>query len=527
VAVILLPNEHMDTPDYEIERIRTQDMGRLSKEQASYELTTMPEGQAPGFPRTADTGRPEEPAVKQLAPTAPVPTPHRETVPQHCETVPQSTKPPEGILRRLWTNLFAHGSSFEEAGVRGPGVSAEQPQGTSRHHGDESYRRRNGPSEERRRPQSRPDRGKTRTAGQQSALDITEARAGEPTGDGPGESGTIEKPERQKTGEPGSRRGSRGRGRRGGDGRRDDSRRQAGRRNTADQSGASDGAARKTATGNGDKVDAGDDRESRSRDQAPTSADTLGPSGGVAAQSEAKGASTASGASQAGGPDDERKAPAVAGGEGAAPAPVAEDTPAVGVPESGEDGSPGDDNGRPSARGRSNRRRRGGGRGRKKAVPRGDENPDAPSEQPTAGSTTEESGRRQSPDSVAPAGGTEAKPLPDAVPQTASPAASDTQAAPRSEPAVDMGTARSEPPETGSRESPETPSKSQGEGASTAVPEPAPAPVQNPGRIPEAGRGAEAGGASASVAEATPSSAKQDSSRGTKAKQTDTFNSTS
>jgi len=479
----------------------------------------MPEGQARGFTRTADAGRPEEPAVKQLAPTAPIPTPHRETVP------PQSDKPPEGILKRLWTNLFAHGPIFEDIGVRGPGVSAEQPQSTSRHRGDESSRRRNGPSEERRRPQSLPDRGKTRAAGQQPAPDIAEARAGEPAGDDPGESGTIEKPERQKMGETSSRRGSRGRGRRGGDGRRDDSRRQAGRRNKADQSGASDGAARQAANSKGDRAGVEDDRESWSREQAPPSADTTGPSRGVAAQSEADGASITSDASQVGGPSYERKAPAVASGDGAAPASVAEDK-AAGVPEAGDDGSAGEDNGRPSAKGRSTRRRRGGGRGRRKAVPRGDENPDAPSEQPTTGTTTEESGHRQPPDSAVPAGGSAAKPVPDAVSQTATTVASDIPTAPRSEPAVDMGTARAEPPETGSRESPATPSKSQGEGASTAVPalEPAPAPVQNPGRTPETGRGTEA---SASVAEATLFSAEQDSSRGTKAKETDTSNSTS
>jgi len=521
VAVILLPNEHMDTPDYEIERIRTQDMGRLPKEQASYEMATMPEGQAPGFTRTADAVRPEEPAVKQLAPTAPIPTPHREMV------QPQSVKPPEGILRRLWTNLFTHGPIFEGAGVRGPGVSAEQPQGTYRHHGDESSRRRNGPSDER-RPQSRPERGKTRAAGQQPAPDLAEARAGEPDGDGPGDSGTIEKPERQKTGESGTRRGSRGRGRRGGDGRRDDSRRQAGRHNKADQSGASDGAARQTANSKGDRAGVGDDRESRGREQATPSADTTESSGDVKPQSEAEGASITNDASQAGGPADVRKAPAVAGGEGSAPAPAEENKPATGAPEPGEDGSAGEDNGRPSAKGRSTRRRRGGGRGRKKAVPRSDENPDASSEQPTTGSTTEESGHRQPSDSAEPAGGSEAKPVPDAVPQATTPAASGTPAAPRSEPAADMGTARAEPPETGSRESPADPSKSQGEGASTAVTalEPAPAPVQNPGRTPETGRGAEAAEASASVVEATPFSAEQDSSHSTRAKETDTSHST-
>ncbi len=525
VAVILLPNEHMDTPDYEIERVRTQDMGRLSKEQASYEMTTMPEGQAPGFPRTADAGRPEEPAVKQLAPTAQIPTPHREMV----QT--QSVKPPEGILRRLWTNLFTHGPIFEGAGVRGPRVSAEQPQSTSRHHGDESSRRRNGPSEERRRQQSRPDRGKTRAVGQQPqpALDIAEARAGEPAGDGPGESGTKANPERQKTGESSSRRGSRGRGRRGSDGRRDDNRRQADRRNKADQSGVTDGAACKTATGNGDRADAGDDRESRSREQAIASADTTGPSGGVKPQSEAEGASTTSGASQAGGPVDERTVPAVAGGEESAPALVEGNKPSAGAPEPGEDGSAGEDNGRPSAKGRPTRRRRGGGRGRKKAAaPRGDENPDASSELPTIGSTTEESGDRQPPDSAEPAGGSEAKPVPDAVPQATTPAASDTPAVPQSEPEADMGTARADSRETGSRDLPATPPKSQGEGTSTAepAPEPAPAHAQSPGRTPDAGRGAEAVGASARVAEATPTTAEQDSTRSTRAKETDTTHST-
>ncbi|WP_296807131.1 ribonuclease E [Thiocapsa sp.] len=237
VEVLLLPNEALETPEYQIERVRAQDAGKLVPDQSSYELTALPEAKA--APLYAKLGQPvqaEEPAVKQVSPATPAPqrwtpTPQPETPVQH----EAERGEPESLLKRIWTGLFAPrqpeaavpASRKPSAGEpiaedTAPRTQTPRPSahsGERRSQGRPSQGRREESSGERNRqdqvrpgratqdqqPRSEPNR--VRPEGAQSSEDASAAGA---------RSETEEQAQTRRTGETRSRRGgSRGRGRRG------------------------------------------------------------------------------------------------------------------------------------------------------------------------------------------------------------------------------------------------------------------------------------------------------------------------
>ena len=105
VHVIIVPNPHLETPNYEIRRVREDETEHEAYTQPSYQLMTKPE--EPGEPLAA-APRPklEEPAVKGVMPPPPLPP------------EPAVERRP-GLIRRVWTSLFGSaGESEEPAGAR-------------------------------------------------------------------------------------------------------------------------------------------------------------------------------------------------------------------------------------------------------------------------------------------------------------------------------------------------------------------------------------------------------------------------
>ncbi|MBK1717138.1 ribonuclease E [Thiocystis violacea] len=230
VEILLVPNEHIQTPEYRIERVRAQDAAATAVDLPSYEMTAPIEANAP--PHYAKLGQPirvEEPAVKHVAPSAPAP--QRETprlpTPTAIRKEPERTEP-ESLLKRIWTGLFVPRTGESEP-VRQESAQAPEPMsGSERPNRQEQNQRgqgspRNGAHADQgsaasRPPQSRDDRGRANAArpapaSQTAARGHQERRAN----DEPGEATTEDEQQRQaRTGEPRSRRGgSRGRGRRG------------------------------------------------------------------------------------------------------------------------------------------------------------------------------------------------------------------------------------------------------------------------------------------------------------------------
>ncbi len=113
ISVVLIPNIHLQTPHYEIERVRAQDIPSGSDEPISHEMMTKPEESLQNSPgQQSEKG--EEPTVKRIAPSAPAP----QRPPQAVAEV--AAKPQEeGIVRRIWNALFAEGKAPEEKGAPG------------------------------------------------------------------------------------------------------------------------------------------------------------------------------------------------------------------------------------------------------------------------------------------------------------------------------------------------------------------------------------------------------------------------
>ena len=103
VGIVLIPNRNLETPKYELERIRRQDMREDDMPSHSQEKEYTAQN-APPAERTPT--RMEQPAVKQISPPSPAP--------QRTEPPPESTSSSEsGFIKRLFSSIF---STREETG---------------------------------------------------------------------------------------------------------------------------------------------------------------------------------------------------------------------------------------------------------------------------------------------------------------------------------------------------------------------------------------------------------------------------
>lgn len=97
VSVIIIPNQHMLTPHYEVERVRLSDMTEKDEKLASYKLAIQPEMDTSGIGQLSPKLT-QEPAIKSLA--------IDQTTPPPPSSSPSKTKTDEGILKRLLNYLF-------------------------------------------------------------------------------------------------------------------------------------------------------------------------------------------------------------------------------------------------------------------------------------------------------------------------------------------------------------------------------------------------------------------------------------
>jgi len=100
VSVVLIPNIHLETPHYDIERIRSQDASAEQEEGASYQLVQEPEKSAATLQQQGQEPKMEEPTVKRIAPATPIPQ-RLSTESENQEIVSET-----GFVRRIWNALF-------------------------------------------------------------------------------------------------------------------------------------------------------------------------------------------------------------------------------------------------------------------------------------------------------------------------------------------------------------------------------------------------------------------------------------
>jgi ribonuclease E len=97
VSVIIVPNQHFTTPQYEVERIRTSDLNEKDEKLLSYQLVATPEIEAAAIGITlAKTS--QEPVIKSMPIEQTTTSP--QTFPSHKE------KTQSGLIKRLMNYLF-------------------------------------------------------------------------------------------------------------------------------------------------------------------------------------------------------------------------------------------------------------------------------------------------------------------------------------------------------------------------------------------------------------------------------------
>ncbi len=214
IQVILIPNPHLDTPHYELQRVRVDEVNSSDKAKHSYEM--MAKIEEPVEPTSEKPlGKREEPAVKTVAPAS---------APPPASAPEKAAKP--GFLGRLFSTLFGGGE--EETPEKKP-AKAGQRKGESRRGGRPQQQRGQQPkrgggqsSRRRARPQTseetqqesgkqkkqQPTKGR-KTGKAEQAKDTGQAKKPEADSKTPRDSESTE-----RTG--GTRRGRRGGRRRGG-----------------------------------------------------------------------------------------------------------------------------------------------------------------------------------------------------------------------------------------------------------------------------------------------------------------------
>ncbi|WP_125932053.1 ribonuclease E [Thiosocius teredinicola] len=182
VSVILIPNRHLETPKYELERIRTQDLHNDDTPSHAQEVEYKPQNTPPAERPQA---RIEQPAVKQIAPSSPAP--------QRAEPQPQPTATPvpmpvpaagneSGFIKRLFSSIFAtreggaevespktaaaasdavdgEGTTADKEGSGGQRKSSTQRSGNARKSDSRSSRSRRGSRGGQRKPKAEEGEG--------------------------------------------------------------------------------------------------------------------------------------------------------------------------------------------------------------------------------------------------------------------------------------------------------------------------------------------------------------------------------
>lgn len=137
VNVVLVPNSNFETPNYEIERIRSQDLSEHDSDTASYLMTAESDNDVTDRAKPKEI-KSEEPAVKRITPATPVPQP----------TARKDEKPAEkktGFVKRLLGALIGNGAETPSTPT-----TPQEPQKK--------------PQEGERRPQTRNDGARRRNA---------------------------------------------------------------------------------------------------------------------------------------------------------------------------------------------------------------------------------------------------------------------------------------------------------------------------------------------------------------------------
>lgn len=135
VQIVLIPNRQLETPKYEIERIRRQDVkgdeAPSHSREKEYAVEDLP-------PAERAQPRVEQPAVKQIAPSAPAPQPPKPPTvdPAAPVAVPQNGE--SGFIKRLFSSIFSPRDAAETPSTEASEASPSPKPGGDRQTGRRS-----------------------------------------------------------------------------------------------------------------------------------------------------------------------------------------------------------------------------------------------------------------------------------------------------------------------------------------------------------------------------------------------------
>ena len=189
--IVIVPNPHMETPQYQVERIRQQETEADSDTRESYRMVA-DTGSESDIETVQERAPAEEAAVKTIVPEARVPVTER----------PAGTEVSTGIIRRIFSGLFGEQKAQEEASPAPEKPVRKEP---ARRGGRRPARNNSG--ERTRQRRNGEDRGNA--SGRKQNAPKTSAGG---KGSGNKDSGRDETGETRTSGRSGSRRRRRSRG---------------------------------------------------------------------------------------------------------------------------------------------------------------------------------------------------------------------------------------------------------------------------------------------------------------------------
>jgi ribonuclease E len=134
VSVVLIPNTHLETPNYTLSRLRHEDIGHIEDMVPSYKMVDLPSetGYQPGKVKEEQTKR-QEAVVKGITPDQPAPISARDRVAAPTDDVAAAPS--------LWKKLVTWFQGEPAAPVEAPKpVAAARPQNNSRNRNDRGQR---------------------------------------------------------------------------------------------------------------------------------------------------------------------------------------------------------------------------------------------------------------------------------------------------------------------------------------------------------------------------------------------------
>jgi ribonuclease E len=97
ITVIIVPNQHFTTPQYEVERIRASDFSERDEKLASYQLITKPEAEVSATSNVTPRVH-QEPAIKNMSIEQPMPSP--------AQPLAAKEKTQQGLIKRFVNYIF-------------------------------------------------------------------------------------------------------------------------------------------------------------------------------------------------------------------------------------------------------------------------------------------------------------------------------------------------------------------------------------------------------------------------------------